>query len=201
MTGDANTFMRLQTASPEPLKSSFSVSAGMFLQVLSRRGDGCRAMRKLIRDCHSRPVEKQHMRRQAFQLFRALYERKIVELMPPSSEQKLRVNLDLQADFSLNQVLSLYCLDSLALLDIAADNYVLKLLSLIEAILEDPDILLRKQLDFLKREKLAELKAAGVEYETRMELLEKVEYLEFNYQLQEIGSSLLLLFVNVVVVG
>lgn len=173
---DANTFMRLQTASPEPLKSSFSVSAGMLLQVLSRRGDGCRAMRKLIRDCHSRPVEKQRMRRQAFQLFRALYERKIVELMPPSSEQKLRVNLDLQADFSLNQVLSLYCLDSLALLDIAADDYVLKLLSLIEAILEDPDILLRKQLDFLKREKLAELKAAGVEYETRMELLEKVEY-------------------------
>ena len=123
--------MRLQTASPEPLKSSFFVSAGMLLQVLSRRGDGCRAMRKLIRDCNSRPVEKQHMRRQAFQLFRALYERKIVELMPPSSEQKLRVNLDLQANFSLNQVLSLYCLDSLALLDIAAGDYVLKLLSLI----------------------------------------------------------------------
>ena len=116
------------------------------------------------------------MRREAFQLFRALKERKIVELMPPGSEQKLRVNLDLQEEFSLNHMLSLFCLDSLLLLDKEADDYVLKLLSLIEAILEDPDILLRKQLDYLKREKLAELKAAGVEFETRMELLENIDY-------------------------
>jgi hypothetical protein len=148
----------------------------MLLQVLCRSGDGCRAMRNLIRDCHSRPLEKQRMRREAFQLFRALKERKIVEFMPPGSEQKLRVNLDLQDEFSLNHVLSLYCLDSLLLLDKEADDYVLKLLSLIEAILEDPDILLRKQLDYLKQEKLAELKAAGVEYETRMELLENIDY-------------------------
>lgn len=173
---DENTFLRLQTAVPEPLQSSFSLSAGMLLQVLCRSGDGCRAMRNLIRDCHSRPLEKQRMRREAFQLFRALHERKIVELMPPGSDQKLRVNLDLQDDFSLNHVLSLYCLDSLLLLDKEADDYVLKLLSLIEAILEDPDILLRKQLEYCKREKLAELKAAGVEFETRMELLEKIDY-------------------------
>ena len=47
---DLNTFTRLMNAPPEPLVSRFQVSHGMLLNVLSRRGDGCRAMQRLIRD-------------------------------------------------------------------------------------------------------------------------------------------------------
>ncbi len=45
-----------------------------------------------------------------------------------------------------------------------------------ESILEDPDIILRKQFDKLKGQKMAEMKMAGIEYEERMEELEKLEY-------------------------
>ncbi len=54
--------------------------------------------------------------------------------------------------------------------------YALRLLSLVESILEDPDMILIKQLDVIKRDKLMELKAQGVEYEERMAELEKLEY-------------------------
>ncbi len=173
---EADTFARLQSAPAEPLQSSFAVSHGMLLNVLSRRGDGCRAMRDLIRDCHQGDRAKATMRRQAFQLFRSLVDRNIIEIMPPESSQKLRVNLELQDDFSLNQTLALYCIDTLGLLDTNAPDYALKLLSLAEAILEDPDAILRKQLDKLKGDKVAEMKAAGIEYDARMDELEKLEH-------------------------
>lgn len=57
----------------------------------------------------------------------------------------------------VNQTLSLYCIDTLGLLDTAAPKYPLKLLSIVEAILENPEIILRKQLDKLKNDKVAEI--------------------------------------------
>ena len=54
-------------------------------------------------------------------------------------------------------------------LDREAPTYALDVLTLVEAIVENPDVVLRKQLDALKTEKMAEMKAAGVEYEQRIE--------------------------------
>ena len=88
----------------------------------------------------------------------------------------LRVNVALQDDFSMDQALSLYLLDTLPLLDPQAPDYALVLLTLVESILEDPDIILRKQLDKLKDQKMAEMKMEGIEYDQRMEELEKLEY-------------------------
>jgi len=45
---DKNTYIRLIAAPPERLVSRFQVSHGMLLNVLSRKGDGCGAMRQLI---------------------------------------------------------------------------------------------------------------------------------------------------------
>jgi superfamily II RNA helicase len=173
---DEQTYTRLQHAPAEPLTSSFKISHSMLLNVLSRKSDGCAAMRALIRDCHNNESSKKAMRKQAFQLFRALTDRNIIEIMPKGHTPKLRVNLELQDDFSLNQTLALYCIDTLGLLDTTAPEYELKLLSLVESILENPDIILRKQVDKLKGEKVAEMKAAGIEYDDRMEALEKIEY-------------------------
>jgi hypothetical protein len=47
---------------------------------------------------------------------------------------------------------------------------------LCEAIVEDPDVILRRQLDVLKTQKLEEMKAAGIEYDERMEKLEQIEH-------------------------
>lgn len=174
---DRKTFERLLTAPPEGLQSRFDVTHGMLLLVLSRDADGCRAMRQLIADSHETPHKKKALRRRAWQLFRALLDRKIVEWIPPQpSGRKLRVNIELQEDFSLHQALSLYLIDTLPLLDRESPDYPFDVLTLCEAIVEDPDQILRRQVDKLKTEKLAELKAADVPYEERMEKLEEIEH-------------------------
>lgn len=76
----------------------------------------------------------------------------------------------------MDQALSLYLLDTIPLMDPQAPDYALVLLTLVESIVEDPDIILRKQLDRVKDQKMAEMKMEGVEYEARMEELEKCEY-------------------------
>jgi len=86
------------------------------------------------------------------------------------------VNVDLQEDFSMDQVLSLYLLETIPLMDPQAPDYALILLTLVESILEDPDIILRKQLDKVKDQKMAEMKMEGIEYDQRMEELEKCEH-------------------------
>src|SRR5439155_7176472 len=95
-------------------------------------------------------------------------------------EQKIRVNVELQDDFSMDQALCLYLLETIPLMDSQAPDYALVLLTLVESILEDPDIILRKQLDRVKDRKMAEMKLEGIEYEERMEELEKLEYLKPN---------------------
>src|SRR6185312_15346742 len=120
--------------------------------------------------------KKAHVQR-AWQLFRSLTDRKIVEFIPRTEDGSyLRVNVALQDDFSMDQVLSLYLLDTIPLMDPQAPDYALVLLTLVESILEDPDIILRKQLDRVKDQKMAEMKMEGIEYDARMEELEKCEY-------------------------
>ncbi|MEW5983762.1 MAG: DUF3516 domain-containing protein [Acidobacteriota bacterium] len=174
---DLNTFKRLIAAQPEQLVSQFQVSHGMLLNVLSRKGDGCRAMQRLIRDCHESDVAKKAHRRRAWQLFRALVDRRIVEFVPRTEEgSRLRVNVELQDDFSMDQALSLYLLETIPLLDPDSPDYALDLLTLVESILENPEIILRRQLDRIKDRAVAQMKADGIEYEQRMEELEKLEY-------------------------
>jgi len=174
---DARTFERLRTAPIEGLVSRFEVSHGMLLLVLGREADGCRALRQLLADCHETPARRRQLRHRAWQLFRSLLDRKIIEWIPPEpSGRKLRVNVDLQEDFSLHQALSLYLLDTLPRLDRASPDYPYDVLTLCEAIVEDPEQILRRQVDRLKGAKLEELRAAGVPYEERLEKLAEIEH-------------------------
>ena len=181
---DAKTFERLQTAPPEGLTSRFAVSHGMMLLMLGRDGDGCRAMQRLIGDSHESANRKKALRDRAWQLFRALIDRKIVSIIPKAergpggSGRKLRVNVELQDDFSLHQALSLYLLDTLPLLQRESADYPFDVLTLCEAIVEDPEAILRRQVDRLKTEKMTEMKAAGVEYDERIAKLEEVEHVK-----------------------
>ena len=185
------TFRKLQGMAPEPLLSRFQVTHGMLMQVLGRdpqkapgepggTSDPCRAMQQLIRDCHETPRQKKVHRKRAWQLFRSLVDRQLIQIVPRHERtpggRKLRVAVDLQEDFSLLHALSLWLIDTLALLDPEDPLYPLRVMTLVESILENPEIVLRRQLDRLKTEKLAELKAAGMEFEDRMGELEKLEY-------------------------
>ncbi|MDQ3146979.1 MAG: DUF3516 domain-containing protein, partial [Actinomycetota bacterium] len=79
-------------------------------------------------------------------------------------------------EFSLNQPLSPFVLHALGHLDPGSPTHALDVLSLVEATLEDPRTILAAQLFKLKGEVVAELKAAGVEYEARMEVLDSLEH-------------------------
>lgn len=203
---DVKTFQRLIASPPERLTSRFQVSHAMLLHVLSREGDGCRALQRLIRDCHDSPRQKREHFKRAWQLFRSLVERKIIEFVAPGGgpreevlfpqqevgsqkspgesapaglgnrPRKLRVNVELQEDFSMDQTLSLYLLETLPLVNPEQEDYALVVLSLVEAILEDPDLILRKQLDKVKAQAVAQWKAEGVPYEERLARLEELEY-------------------------
>jgi superfamily II RNA helicase len=174
---DKQTYLRLIHAPPERLVSRFQVSHGLLLNMLSRKDDGCRALQRLLRDCHETPKAKKEHRKRAWQLFRSLVERKIIEFIPKTPEgAHLRVNVALQDDFSMDQALSLYLHETLPQMDPQAPDYALVLLTLVESILEDPDLILRKQLDRVKDQKMAEMKMEGIEYDQRMEELEKLEY-------------------------
>jgi superfamily II RNA helicase len=189
---DAKTFERLRTAPAEELTSRFEVSHGMLLLVLGRDSDGCRAMQQIIRDSHETEHRKRALRKRAWQLFRALVDRKIVEIVgtrksgtqlnpdtggtPALPGSKLRVNVELQDDFSLHQALSLYLIDTLPLLNRESPDYPFDVLTLCEAIVEDPDAILRRQVDKLKSEKLEEMRAAGIQYDERMEKLDQIEH-------------------------
>ncbi len=175
---DRQTFERLQSSQPEPLVSRFQVTHGMLINVLGREEGGCQAMKRLVRGCHERPAARRQIGKHAMRLLRSLAQAGIVELVPrwDSRAKRIQINADLQEDFSLHHALSLYVLETVGKLDQEAGTYPLDVLTLVESTLEDPDVILMKQLDRLKGQKVAELKAAGVEYEERMAELEKLEH-------------------------
>jgi hypothetical protein len=149
----------------------------MLLNVLSRRGDGCRAMQALIRDSHETEHAKRAHFKRSWQLFRSLVERGIVEITPRTEEgSRVRVNVDLQEDFSMDHALSLYLFETIPLLEPDSETHALDLLTLVESILENPELILRRQLDKLKGRRVAEMKAEGMDYDQRMEELEKLEH-------------------------
>src|SRR5204862_3381261 len=121
---DKQTFARLIAAAPERLSSRFQVTHGMLLNVLSRPGDGCRAMRQLIARSHESPKQKQAHIKRGWQLFRSLFERGITEILPKTTDGvHLRVNVELPENFSMDRALSLYLLETIPLLEAEAPDY------------------------------------------------------------------------------
>ncbi|MGH3977709.1 MAG: DEAD/DEAH box helicase [Pseudonocardiaceae bacterium] len=172
------TFDRLVAAQPEPLTSSFAVSHTMLLNVINRPGDAFAAMRHLLTDNHEeRPAQLRHIRR-AIAIYRALLAAGVVErLSEPDGEGRLvRVTVDLQLDFALNQPLSPFALAAIELLDRESPSYPLDVLSIIESTLDDPRQVLSAQQFKARGEAVAAMKADGLEYDERMALLESVTY-------------------------
>jgi hypothetical protein len=174
---DEQTFKRLQSAPNETLLPVMAMNHGILLQVLGREDDGCAVLRRLIREAHVTPHRKRELRRRAWALFRALVTSGLLTLRARGGQgPKVRVNMELQEDFSLHQSLSLFFIEALELLYPDHPEYALQVLSLCESILENPDTILYRQVDKLKEELVKQLKAEGVPYEERMERLQEVEH-------------------------
>jgi superfamily II RNA helicase len=170
---DRTTFERLISSVPEPLESRFTPSHGMLLQVLERRGGGCMPFARLIKRSHEAAAKKRVHGKRAISILKSLLDAGIIAKTPGGG---FEVHVDLQQDFSLHHALSLWLVDTVPHIQVESETYALDVLTLVEAILENPDFILRQQADALKRAKLAELKQAGVEYEERVAELEKIDY-------------------------
>ncbi|RKT86304.1 Helicase conserved C-terminal domain-containing protein [Saccharopolyspora antimicrobica] len=172
------TFEKLETAEPEPLRSSFTVNHAMLLNVINRPGDAFAAMRHLLEDNHEdRPTQRRHILR-AIAIYRALLAADVVEQLDEPDEQgrRVRVTMDLQFDFALNQPLSPFALAAIELLDTESPSYPLDVLSVIESILDDPRQVLSQQQFKARGEAVSQMKAEGIEYDERMELLEEITH-------------------------
>jgi superfamily II RNA helicase len=175
------TFERLIEKPPEPLRSSFDVTHGMLVSLLQRDvgtdAGGYRAVATLIERCHETDAAKSRLRRRAAERFRSLRSAGVVDVIESDfGAPEVQVRDDLQIDFSLHNTLSLYLVEAARALDPDSDAYALELLSLVEAIQEDPRVILREQVHKAKGELVAKLKAEGVDYEDRMRKLEEVSY-------------------------
>ncbi|WP_433684131.1 DEAD/DEAH box helicase [Nocardia sp. CA-119907] len=173
-----DTFDRLVAAAPEPMVSRFAVTNSMLLNVIARPGNCFDAMRHLLEDNHEpRPAQRRHILR-AIRLYRALRDAGVVQQLPEPDAQgrRARLTVDLQRDFALDQPLSPFALAALELLDKDTPGYTLDVISLIESTLEDPRQLLMAQQHKARGQAISEMKADGIEYDERMELLEEVTW-------------------------
>jgi hypothetical protein len=93
-----------------------------------------------------------------------------------SSYLWVTVDEELQVDFSLFHNLSLFLIEAVDGLDQTNPDHALDVLSLVESVLEDPVVILRRQVDRIKTELVARLKAEGVSYEERINRLDEATH-------------------------
>lgn len=173
-----NTMNRLIDAAPEALTSNMRVSTAMILDVVDRPGDPFVAMRRLLTDNHEpRKRQLKHIR-EAVGIARSLLQAGVIERLdtPEPDGRRYRLTVDLPPDFALNQPLSTFALAAVDVLDPDAETYALDVVSVIEATLEDPRQILAAQLNKARGEAVAQMKADGIEYDERIELLDEVTY-------------------------
>lgn len=179
------TLEKLISRPPETLRSRFRVTHGMILNLLQRdaeENDPTRrnftSLREVIALSHEDDGSKRRLLALAAALVRSLYRAGVLEVERDvqSGYRWVVVSRELQWDFSLFHALSLFMVETLQYLEPESESYVLDLVSLVEAVLEDPDIVLRKQADRAKQAALAEMKADRVSYEERMEKLEGITH-------------------------
>ena len=181
------TFDRLVGAPPEPLTSSFAVSHSMLLNLLDRPGDGRAALHQLLTENYETETKQAEHVARAEELLASLLDAAVVEELdePDDAGRTVRVTIDLQETFALDQPLAPFALAALDLLDRESDTYVLDVVSVVESVLDDPRQILSAQLFKAKGEAVAAMKAEGMEYDERMAALDEITWPQPLFQLLE----------------
>lgn len=180
-------FERLVEAEPEPLVPQLQLTAAMLINVIARGGDVFANVRSLVFDNHEPRARRYQLARRAIAIFRTLLAADVVEIDRSAATDAgapgIRLTVDLQPNFALNQPLSPFALAAIELLDpddtaggVGTGYYALDVVSVIEATLDDPRPILSQQEFKARGEAVAAMKADGIEYDERMALLEEVTY-------------------------
>ena len=166
--------------SPEPLTSSFAVSHAMLLNVISRPGDAFAAMRHLLHDNHEDrggPAAAHPAGDRDLPLAAGRRRRRAARPSPTPTGRIVRLTVDLQEDFALNQPLS-HLRAGRARAARPRSRRLRPGRGLGhrgDARRPAPDPV-GAAVTRPRGEAVAAMKADGIEYEERMELLEEVTY-------------------------
>ena len=141
------------------------------------RGGGYRRLLSIIARSHGGPRQQREQRRRAAACFRTLRHAGIIDVVPYEAVRGrvVEVSGELQQRFlAAPHAVAVPGRRARAARS-RAPTYALDVLTLVESILENPTSCCASSSIALKGEKMAELKAEGVEYEQRMDELEKLE--------------------------
>ena len=185
ITWSRSTFERLRDAAPEALQSHFEMTHSTVLNVLGGAADAGRDPAEhlvhlaLHNDDQPLPANP-HIRHLA-DIYTSLLQAGVVEHLSSARAQELGVSrlqlvADLPDDFALNQPLSPFALAAFELLDPDSPTFALDVISIVEAVLEDPQPLLYAQENQAKAAAVASMKAQGMEYDERMAALEEISW-------------------------
>lgn len=178
ITWDRRTFEGLIGRPPERLQSRFRVSHGMLVQALARAGEpgGYAFLVRLIGLLPESPARRQRHLRQLALICRSLLRGGIVFLDRDGPRPRLAVAEDLQAEFSLHETLSLFLVEAVERLRPKHGDPELTVISLVEAVLEDPRQILYAQEKRLREALAARLKSQGLPFHERQARLQQVTW-------------------------
>ena len=177
VTWNKAAFDKVVTSPPEALRPRMKVSHAMMLALAQRGGDVRKRAAELVELSLQSDAEKAALIAQANEIVDILVNAQVlgVERLDDGTDDYY-VAADLPDDLALDQPLSPFLLAAIELLDPESDDYTLDLISLAEAITENPRQLLYAQERAAKAKAIAEMKASGVPYEERVEKVEEVTY-------------------------
>lgn len=172
------TFTKLIESRPEELHGKLKVTHALLLNLLQRDADTAAAFVHLVDACVPDRAGRRKLYRRAAALGRSLIRAGVVRRLdePTPGGRSYALAVDLQRDFALNQPLSAFALACLDRLDAESPTHALDVVSVIEATLEDPRVILIAQQFKARGEAVAELKADGYDYDERVEILEDVTW-------------------------
>jgi superfamily II RNA helicase len=165
-------FRKLIDSEPETLTSHMQITSAMMLNVIGRGGDVFANMRSLVYDNHEPRARQRLLALRALGIYRTLRESGVVE----DDADGIRLTVDLQPNFALNQPLSPFALAAFELLDPESPQFAVDMISIVESTLDDPRAILSQQEFIARGEAVGAMKAEGIEYDERMELLEQITY-------------------------
>jgi superfamily II RNA helicase len=173
-----STFEKLIESPSETLTPRFKVDFALVVNLMQSQvysdhpAGACGALVSLILNTPFSTEKKNELFLESQRIFQSLLTAGVIELQ----DDQVMIAEDLQRDFSMHHSLSLYLIHVLGRLPFEEEGYGLRVISIVESILEDPTTILKKQRDVLIKDRIAELKAEGVEFEERKEMIEEVTY-------------------------
>lgn|GEM_PF-20782 len=168
------TLAHLQNAAPEKLASQMRVNHAMILNLLQRPGDSVAAAVRLLTDNHEPKTKSNPLLRRAVEIYETLRSAGVVvhhgvqwQAAHPG-ESAVDFAREVPSDFALNSPLAPFALAALDLLERESPDYPLDVVSVVEAVQENPMQVLYAQERAARGEAIGRMKAAGMGYEERM---------------------------------